>query len=125
MYQVIKLYGDYEPWWFLDGWEEDIVSKDVFSRYEDAYTAFQKEWVRLSEKFPKKQSKNGTLVAFWDESDQHWCEECDEYLQRYHSLMLVEAKENLPAGFVKSQTPPLLRTCRLKQDKCMNHEEKD
>ncbi|HFI0231114.1 TPA: DUF1033 family protein [Streptococcus suis] len=125
MYQVIKLYGDYEPWWFLDGWEEDIVSKDVFSRYEDAYTAFQKEWVRLSEKFPKKQSKNGTLVAFWDESDQHWCEECDEYVQRYHSLMLVEAKENLSAGFVKPLTPPCLRTCRLKQDKCVNYEEKD
>ncbi|HFI0354115.1 TPA: DUF1033 family protein [Streptococcus suis] len=125
MYQVIKLYGDYEPWWFLDGWEEDIVSKDVFSCYEDAYTAFQKEWVRLSENFPMRKTKNGTLAAFWDEQDQHWCEECEEYLQRYHSLMLVESKENLPAGFVKSQTPPRLRTCRLKQDKCMNHEEKD
>ena len=26
MYRVIKMYGDSEPWWFLDGWEEDIVS---------------------------------------------------------------------------------------------------
>ncbi|HFU3844714.1 TPA: DUF1033 family protein [Streptococcus suis] len=125
MYQVVKLYGNYEPWWFLDGWEEDIVSKVAFDRYEDALKVFQKEWVRLSEKFPKKQSKNGTLVAFWDESDQHWCEECDEYLQRYHSLMLVETKENSPAGFVKPLTPPRLRTCRLKQDKCVSHEEKD
>ena len=21
MYSVIEMYGDYEPWWFLDGWE--------------------------------------------------------------------------------------------------------
>lgn len=25
MYQVIKMYGDFEPWWFLDGWEEDVT----------------------------------------------------------------------------------------------------
>ncbi|HFR3938816.1 DUF1033 family protein [Streptococcus sp. 32226D021BW] len=120
MYQVIKMYGDFEPWWFLDGWEEDIVSKVAFDRYEDALKAFQKEWVRLSEKFPKKQSKNGTMVAFWDESEQHWCEECDEYLQRYHSLMLVEARENLPAGFIKQPTQPRMRPCKLKQTNCVN-----
>lgn len=57
MYQVIKMCGDFEPWWFLDGWEEDIVSKVAFDRYEDALKAFQKEWVRLSEKFPKSRVK--------------------------------------------------------------------
>ena len=25
MYRVIEMYGDFEPWWFLEGWEEDIV----------------------------------------------------------------------------------------------------
>ncbi len=64
MYQVIKMYGDFEPWWFLDGWEEDVTSRAAFDRYEDALNAFQKEWVRLSEDFPMKKSKNGTMVAF-------------------------------------------------------------
>ncbi|HFU3942536.1 TPA: DUF1033 family protein [Streptococcus suis] len=123
MYQVIKMYGDFEPWWFLDGWEEDVTSRAAFDRYEDALNAFQKEWVRLSEDFPMKKSKNGTMVAFWDESDQHWCEECDEYLQRYHSLMLVEAKENLPAGFAtKSVQQPRVRPCKLRQGKCVNYD---
>ena len=22
MYRVIEMYGDCEPWWFLEGWEE-------------------------------------------------------------------------------------------------------
>ena len=26
MYRVIEMYGDFEPWWFLEGWEEDIVA---------------------------------------------------------------------------------------------------
>lgn len=113
MYQVIKMYGDFEPWWFLDGWEEDVVSRVTYERYEDALSTFQKEWVKLSESFPMKKSKNGTMVAFWDESDQYWCEECDEYLQRFHSLMLIESKENLPAGLTKKSLQPGVRPCRL------------
>lgn len=42
MYQVIKMYGDFEPWWFLDGWEEDVTSRAAFDRYEDALNAFQR-----------------------------------------------------------------------------------
>ena len=26
MYRVIEMYGDFEPWWCLDGWEVDIVA---------------------------------------------------------------------------------------------------
>ncbi|HFI0594810.1 TPA: DUF1033 family protein [Streptococcus suis] len=121
MYQVIKMYGDFEPWWFLDGWEEDVVSRVTYERYEDALSAFQKEWVKLSESFPMKKSKNGTMVAFWDESDQYWCEECDEYLQRFHSLMLIESKENLPAGLTTKQVQqPRVRACKLRQGECVN-----
>lgn len=116
MYKVIKMYGDFEPWWFLDGWEEDVVSRVTYERYEEALSAFQKEWVKLSESFPMKKSKNGTMVAFWDESDQYWCEECDEYLQRFHSLMLIESKENLPAGLTKKSLQPRVGPCRLKQE---------
>ena len=36
MYRIIKMYGDSEPWWFLDGWEEDIVTSTAFDSYDDA-----------------------------------------------------------------------------------------
>lgn len=26
MYRVVTMYGTDEPWWFFDGWKEDIVS---------------------------------------------------------------------------------------------------
>ncbi|QHF53992.1 MULTISPECIES: DUF1033 family protein [Streptococcus] len=122
MYQVIKMYGDFEPWWFLDGWEEDVVSRTVFDRYEDAINAFQRELLLLSESFPMRKSKNETMVAFWDESDRHWCEECDEYLQRYHSLMLVESKEHLPTGVANKLKQSRMRPCKLNQSKCINYE---
>ena len=33
MYRVIEMYGDCEPWWFLEGWEDDIVSSRKFEDY--------------------------------------------------------------------------------------------
>lgn len=29
MYQVITMYGDNEPWWFFDDWQEDIVQENL------------------------------------------------------------------------------------------------
>ena len=42
MYCVIEMYGDYEPWWFLDGWEEDIVAKKQFDDYYEALKYYKK-----------------------------------------------------------------------------------
>ncbi|NQL66947.1 DUF1033 family protein [Streptococcus suis] len=117
MYQVIKMYGDFEPWWFIEGWEEDITDKLVFENYEDAVLAFQKEWTDLASRFPMEESKGGMMTAFWDEADQYWCEECDEYLQRYHSLLLLEAKEDSK----KKDIVPRVRPCKLKKGNCVNY----
>lgn len=115
MYEVIKMYGDFEPWWFIDGWEEDIVERQSFQTYEEAFAVFQKEWERFSERFPHERSQDGNMVAFWDEADQYWCQECDEDLQRYHSLLLMkyQAYEE-STGF--STGLPRVRPCALKRD---------
>ena len=36
MYRVVEMYGDFEPWWFLDGWENDIIQEQRFEKYYDA-----------------------------------------------------------------------------------------
>nr|WP_049618569.1 DUF1033 family protein [Streptococcus sp. X13SY08] len=49
MYCVVKLYGDCEPWWFLEGWEEDIVAAKEFKDYEEAVAFYHKERQSLAE----------------------------------------------------------------------------
>ena len=115
MYEVIKMYGDFEPWWFLDGWEEDIVSRRTFSNYEEATEAFQVERDLLSGSFPHEKSKDETMVAFWTPDDQYWCEECDEYLQRYHSLLLMESQK-YEGSASKTGGLPRIRPCKLKKE---------
>lgn len=89
MYQVVKMYGDLDPWWLLEGWQEDVVMCDTFDNYQDALAFYKREWQKLSKSLPKCEEKKDK-TAFWDPEDQRWCDECDEYLQQYHSLLILE-----------------------------------
>lgn len=47
MYQVVEMKGDLEPWWFLEGWQEDIISTKEFENFYDAlkyYKNFGLRW---------------------------------------------------------------------------------
>ena len=42
MYQVVEMKGDMEPWWFLEGWQEDIISTKEFENFYDALKYYKK-----------------------------------------------------------------------------------
>lgn len=102
-YQVIKMYGDFEPWWFLEDWQRDITAIREFQTYEDALEYYQAEWYALQDAFPKVNSKSNLMSAFWRTDDQRWCEECDEDLQQYHSLMMLGNWQELPEALQDSE----------------------
>ena len=52
MYQVIEMYGDYEPWWFLEDWEKDIVTSQSFDDYYEALKYYKRQWLLLREQSP-------------------------------------------------------------------------
>ncbi len=52
--------------------------------------------------------------------DKRWCEECDEFLQQYHSLALLEDGQVIPdeefrPGYKEKQNWFKYRTCRIKK----------
>ena len=105
MYCVIEMYGDYEPWWFLDGWEEDIVAKKQFDDYYEALKYYK--------------SRSDLMTIFWDPEDQRWCEECDENVQQYHSLFLLENDCQIPKskyrpGYTKQNGLEKHQACSVK-----------
>lgn len=113
MYQVIKMYGDCEPWWFLDGWEEAIISNHKYDNYEEALRDYKYQCSCLSKRFSMQKKQGELMVAFWDPSDQQWCDECDEYLQNYHSLLLMETDKNDPDN-LPNKNFDKKRACRMK-----------
>ncbi len=95
MYQVIEMYGDNEPWWFFENWQADIQTEKDFSRLEDALTFFKKKAHELVTKYPQYKMQTSYLVAFWQENDLRWCEECDDDLQQYKGLLLLKDGQQL------------------------------
>ncbi|MDR1605549.1 MAG: DUF1033 family protein [Streptococcaceae bacterium] len=90
MYRVVEMRGDNEPWWFFEDWRKDIVAKFEFDDFYEALKVYKQEWQRLARAYPEFRSQEDFLAAFWTKSDTRWCLECDENLQQYHGLMLLE-----------------------------------
>ena len=118
MYKVFEMSGDYEPWWFLDGWEEDITAQQEFDDYYKALSFYKKRWLDLSSEHPLYESRSDLMTAFWNPTDQRWCEECDEFLQQYHSVFLLEngaqiPKEKWRPAYSKHKGAPRHPVCRV------------
>ena len=117
MYSVIEMYGDYEPWWFLDGWEDDIIEKRYFDDYYTALKYYKNRWLEMSEASPLYKSRSDLMTIFWDPADQRWCEECNEDIQQYHSLLLLENESKIPKskyrpGYRKQNATEKHRICK-------------
>ncbi|ELA03841.1 putative DNA-binding protein [Enterococcus faecalis M7] len=57
MYQVITMYGDNEPWWFFDDWQEDIVQEKTFDNLTDAETYYVEVWQKTFSELYIRQHK--------------------------------------------------------------------
>ena len=119
MYRVIEMYGDFEPWWFIEGWEEDVIMSQSFDKYYDALKYYKSCWFELEKKNPLYKSRSDLMTIFWDPADQRWCDECDEYLQQYHSLALLQDEQVIPdeklrPGYEKQTGQEKHRSCRMK-----------
>ena len=118
MYQVIEMYGDSEPWWFLEDWEKDIVSSRHFVDYYEALKYYKQEWLVLRGQSPLFKSRSDLMTIFWDPQDRRWCEECVEYVQQYHSIALLENDEKIPnsklrPGYEKGNGHKIHRSCKI------------
>ena len=121
MYRVVTMYGTDEPWWFFDGWKEDIVSVDEFDDFYKALKYYKKEWFEMAENFKEFTSKSGLQTAFWKNGDEEWCEDCVGYLQRYHSIALLEDWHAIPpekkrSGYSKKSGELPERFCSMKTE---------
>lgn len=89
LFQVIELQGEYEPWWFFDDWKKQISRIKTFEIFDEALNEYQQTFKNLQNKYPNYQKKKDYLSAFWDESQNRYCLECDDDIQVFHSVMLV------------------------------------
>lgn len=98
MYHVTLTYSENEPWWFFEDWQTDIIEEHPFDTFEEAETYFVTCYKKLTKDYDDSRCKNPYLVAFWNEDELIYCEDCDEDLQAYKGLMLLKDGEKLNDG---------------------------
>ncbi|MGX7031275.1 DUF1033 family protein [Vagococcus zengguangii] len=94
-YQVIEMYGENEPWWFFSDWEEDIVSRQEFQTFEEANNYLHKIIMGLTNDYEQMTFKPDFMAAFWNEDEVRFCEECDDDLQLYRGILMLENGERM------------------------------
>lgn len=90
MYQVIRMYGDNQPWWFFEDWEQDIQNEKTFTSFAEAEKFYQEAWSALRKEKKNMEGKPNYLCAFWNDQDERWCEECGDYITQYTGLALLK-----------------------------------
>ena len=74
---------------------------------------------KLETEFKEYKSRSDLMTVFWNEKDQRWCEECDDYVQQYRSIILLEDEKVIPKskyrpGYAKQNGLEKHRSCRIK-----------
>lgn len=64
MYQVITMFGDNEPWWFFEDWEEDIEAEETFESFEEARQAYEKQWIAIHQNYEYINAKETFSAPF-------------------------------------------------------------
>lgn len=75
---------------FLMIGKRTLFKKKTFDNLTDAETYYVEVWQKLSQNYTYVNTKPNYLTAFWNDGEERWCEECDEDLQQYFGLALLE-----------------------------------
>ena len=93
MYQVVTLFGEYEPWWFFEDWKEEIVSFEQFDSFSEANQNYHEKYIQLIGDYENYVTKKHYLTAFWNEEEKRYCEDCEDDIQLFHSIMLLKEEK--------------------------------
>ncbi|MFB1080939.1 DUF1033 family protein [Jeotgalibacillus sp. JSM ZJ347] len=88
MWRIVQLKSDAEPWWFLEGWESDIVDEWTFDSKQKAFDFYRDKMDENLMRYKHVRVKRGNQAAFWNEDEYFFCDDCDEDLQVYHGFIL-------------------------------------
>jgi hypothetical protein len=109
-FSVVRISGEAEPWWFFTDWEKDITEKLEYHDEKEAFEQFIALVQDLTYKYQHKKQKKNT-VAFWSENEKAFCEACDDDLQLYHGLILMEG--NKPKVFTDEEKARLAEVLEI------------
>lgn len=92
-WEVILTKSENEPWWFFDGWENNITTSYTFNNEEDARLQYTTLFERLNSEFDHVKNKDSSAAAFWNCGELLYCDSCGDDLQIFYGLIILFNKK--------------------------------
>ncbi|CAM5179676.1 hypothetical protein UACE39S_06283 [Ureibacillus acetophenoni] len=92
-YKIIYMKADYEPWWQFEGWQDRIVSTDIYDNQETFEAALAEKLEIFREKYPNEKLKDEKYYAFWSDEEREYCVACEDDIQVYHGIIIEKDNE--------------------------------
>lgn len=99
MWTVAKIRADYEGWWLFSDWPEKIVEQFKYNSYDQMIEAYKTLIHKYKKDYDNYITGKYNIYAFYNNCDMNFCEDCDEDLQIFYSLIVMNNNEvyyNLP-----------------------------
>lgn len=93
MYYVLKTTGCDEPWWMTAGFEASVEEYAVFSDFASAKAQYIDWFCEYEKIYEHNKTRNPYMAAFYNDGDWFYCEDCGDDLQTYHSVFILDAKD--------------------------------
>ena len=90
MYRVLKLRGVNEPWYLDEYWQETIIWQQECASLATAFQLHDEQLQFLRQQYAHMKQKYQHCEAFWDEEDQYYCEACEDMMQVYTGLCIMD-----------------------------------
>lgn len=93
MYQIKTIRADFEGWWLFEGWQQLVIGTIDCATNEEFMEMYQDELINMRNKYHHEVIGKYNIHAFYNHCDVFFCEDCDEDLQIYYSLIPLKNGE--------------------------------
>lgn len=93
MYEVITIRTEYEGWWLFDDLWDYVTELNRFSTLEEAEIYYNEQLNKLRKKFKNELVGKHNIHAFYNNCELIYCEDCDDDIQIFHSLIVFKNKQ--------------------------------
>lgn len=93
MWNIYTIRADYEGWWLFDDWPEKVIDHQAYQSEMEMLDGWQKQLLNMRKQFPNEIVGKHNIHAFYRNCEIEYCEDCEEDLQIYYSIILMENNE--------------------------------
>ncbi|TDM15400.1 DUF1033 family protein [Macrococcus bovicus] len=93
MWEVIIMRADYEGWWLFEDWRDHIIHQEKMDNKEMFENVYKQHLEVMRDKFKNEVVGKYNIHAFYNNCELHYCEDCEEDLQIFYSLIALKNGE--------------------------------